>query len=136
MLRLPPREEAQPWYHMQLCSMRSCWPGCSWPWGPWGCGRTQAVADWFPATIYAQSKSCVQAIGVEEREAGSKPSAALTLKDPMLMSLEHLPSVALGCAFEGTTDSQLEVQQAVSHAPRNGCYLGTSSLHGSDTTCH
>ncbi|XP_010280805.1 PREDICTED: LOW QUALITY PROTEIN: uridine-cytidine kinase 2 [Phaethon lepturus] len=31
-------------------------------------------------------------------------------------------------------NSLLEVQQAVSHAPRNGFYLGTSYLRGSDTT--
>ncbi|XP_009318997.1 PREDICTED: LOW QUALITY PROTEIN: uridine-cytidine kinase 2, partial [Pygoscelis adeliae] len=72
--------------------------------------------------------------GTEEREAGSKLGAAFVLKGPMVMPLEHFPLAALGCAFEGTTKSRLGVHQAVPHAPRNGCYLRTSSLRGSDTT--
>lgn len=35
--------------------------------------------------VCAQHRSCGQAVGTEEREAGSKLGAAFTLKDPMVM---------------------------------------------------
>ncbi|XP_008945489.1 PREDICTED: LOW QUALITY PROTEIN: uridine-cytidine kinase 2-like [Merops nubicus] len=71
---------------------------------------------------------------MECRETGSKFGAAFTLKSLMLMPLEHFSLGALDCAFEGTTNSWLEVQQAVPQAPRNGHSLGTSSLCDLDAT--